>query len=85
MGNPSGLWSDYRRSSNELKVLPVTARSTVYIFSFFLRLRYDVQVPNKRNEDDKDNEEEQNVMRRFLPLILPLSHLNHKQPENNYN
>jgi len=33
---------------------------------------------------DRDNEECHNVMRRFLPLVLPLLHLNHKQPENNY-
>ena len=34
---------------------------------------------------DRDNEEGHNVMRKFLPLILPLSHLNDKQQETNYN
>ena len=33
---------------------------------------------------DRDNEECHNVMHKFLPLVLPLSNLNHKQPENNY-
>ena len=30
---------------------------------------------------DRDNEEHHNVMHRFLPLILTLSHLNHTQQE----
>ena len=34
---------------------------------------------------DRDNEEGHNVMRRFLPLVLAISHLNKKQQETNYN
>ena len=36
-------------------------------------------------QDDKDAGSSHNVMRMFLPLVLPLSHLNHKQQEINYN
>ena len=35
------------------------------------------------NVDDRDNEECHNVMHKFLPLILSLSHLNKKQQETN--
>ena len=51
------------------------ARSTMYIFSFFV-FKYDVQAYLKM-QIDRDNEECHNVMRMFLPLVLTLSHQSH--------
>ena len=60
------------------------ARSTVYIFQLFVFKLWCASAYLKM-QIDRDNEEGHNVMRRFLPLVLPLSHLNHKQQETNYN